>query len=364
MEGKEKKGNKRENLKMVQKSFAGTIFAAACCNALLPVPADSFLLSPLSPISKPSALTRMDRANSHFGLRLRGGECTPPPAHAVTSMQTHAGCGNEALGSKLFAVEGLIGAGKSTLLSKLREQEGVAIIPEPLEKWQETGIFEAFYKDMTRWSFTFQLAAFVSRVQAAEKALEFADSARRITSLIGERSWCADAYVFEPLLHRDGHISGCEHATYQDWWRWVEAKSPQMAGIIYLRARPETCLARIQKRQRQGEAGIPLVYLQGLFDQHEQWLIDKVTWYGRNNVPVLVLDADVEFESDMFVSEKMLQQILEFTADPHRCSTSASTFNSANCTPNPAHTSASACADSVRSPSSSKNERAKTDFRV
>jgi hypothetical protein len=32
---------------------------------------------------------------------------------------------------------------------------------------------------------------------------------------IGERSWCADAYVFEPLLHDDGHISALEHATYQ-----------------------------------------------------------------------------------------------------------------------------------------------------
>jgi len=193
-------------------------------------------------------------------------------------------------------------------------QQGVAIIPEPLEKWQETGIFEAFYKDMTRWSFTFQVAAFISRVQAAEEALKDKEA----HAVIGERSWCADAYVFEPLLHRDGHISKIEHATYQDWWRWVEKRSPKMSGIIYLRARADTCLERIQKRSREEEAGIPLAYLEGLFEQHEKWLIDKHTAYGAHHLPVLVLDADVEFEGDPVVSQRMLQQIREFTADPQK----------------------------------------------
>ena len=116
-------------------------------------------------------------------------------------------------------------------------QDGFAIIPEPLDKWEETGIFEAFYKDMPRWSFTFQLAAFVSRVQAAEDALAQAEAAGApAPRLIAERSWCADAYVFEPLLHRDGHVSDLEHTTYSEWWRWAEDKAPAISGIIYLRA--------------------------------------------------------------------------------------------------------------------------------
>jgi len=193
-------------------------------------------------------------------------------------------------------------------------KQGVTIIPEPLDKWQETGIFEAFYKDMTRWSFTFQVAAFVSRVQAAEEALK--DHSAQ--AVIGERSWCADAYVFEPLLHRDGHISQIEHATYQDWWRWVADRSPKMSGIIYLRARADTCLERIQKRSREAEAGIPLAYLEGLFEQHEKWLVDKCTAYGPHHLPVLVLDADVEFEGDPVVLQNMLQQITDFTADPQK----------------------------------------------
>jgi deoxyadenosine/deoxycytidine kinase len=52
----------------------------------------------------------------------------------------------------------------------------------------------------------------------------------------------ADAYVFERLLRKDGHINDVEHAAYQEWWEWLNHKAPATRGIIYLRARPETCL--------------------------------------------------------------------------------------------------------------------------
>jgi hypothetical protein len=62
---------------------------------------------------------------------------------------------------------------------------------------------------MNRWSYTFQTSAFVTRVKAVEDALSSNPSTR---DFIGERSWFADAYVFERLLHKDGHISQVEHA--------------------------------------------------------------------------------------------------------------------------------------------------------
>ena len=128
----------------VQAGLAGAILAAACCNALLPVRVDSFALSPPFPAgyqSRPSAnpgvanvarpsqvQSQNDFVNAHFGLRLRGGECTPPPSHAGISLQACAGGGDGVTvtgsdGPKLFAVEGLIGAGKSTLLAKLRGEK-------------------------------------------------------------------------------------------------------------------------------------------------------------------------------------------------------------------------------------------------
>jgi hypothetical protein len=183
----------------VEAGLTGALLAAACCQALLPVHVDSFsLAAPHIRTTPPEFLL----GGARFGLRLRGGERTPPPGRASASLQACAdGSGVPGAGSggpKLFAVEGLIGAGKSTLLAKLRSeqvspphvrvcsrasalalwarcagvawgkrrnaalasakrlhahprtallsypdtrraQQGMRIIPEPLEKWQETG---------------------------------------------------------------------------------------------------------------------------------------------------------------------------------------------------------------------------------
>ncbi|EKX35077.1 hypothetical protein GUITHDRAFT_57327, partial [Guillardia theta CCMP2712] len=198
--------------------------------------------------------------------------------------------------SRFFSFEGIIGAGKSTLLRKLQEN-GVVVIPEPLQAWQDNGIFEAFYKDMSRWSFTFQIAAFTTRVKSVEEAISSTSSSSS-PWMVGERSWFADSYVFEPLLHRDGHLNNMEHDSYKLWWQWAEQRAPRTSGIIYLRASPRTCLKRIQKRSRAEEADIPLGYLEGLFEKHEDWLMHRKTPYGRHDIPVLVLNADVEFESN------------------------------------------------------------------
>ena len=44
-------------------------------------------------------------------------------------------------------------------------------------------------------------------------------------------------------------------------------------GFIYLRATPETCLHRLQKRARGEELDIDIKYLLLLHEKHEQWLM-------------------------------------------------------------------------------------------
>ena len=109
-----------------------SLLAAACCQALLPVRVDSFSLAPPRPrpgtaSGGPCALTADLMGRARFGLRLRGGERTPPPGHAGASMRACAGGDGAAAADsnrpQLFAVEGLIGAGKSTLLAKLRSEQ-------------------------------------------------------------------------------------------------------------------------------------------------------------------------------------------------------------------------------------------------
>ena len=71
-----------------------------------------------------------------------------------------------------FALDGSIGAGKSTLIEQLKtnmlniNQLPVVYLPEPVELWQslrngvfDDNIIEKFYKDQSKYSFTFQVMA-------------------------------------------------------------------------------------------------------------------------------------------------------------------------------------------------------------
>ncbi len=59
--------------------------------------------------------------------------------------------------------------------------------------------------------------------------------------------------------------------------------------LVYLRARPETCLERIKTRNRPEEQSITLDYLNQLHERHEEWL---TTQNDRLTTPVLIVDAD------------------------------------------------------------------------
>jgi deoxyadenosine/deoxycytidine kinase len=67
--------------------------------------------------------------------------------------------------------------------------------------------------------------------------------------------------------------------------------TPTVNGHIYIKTSVETCLERISRRAREGEIGISKSYLQGLEEEHEEWL------QGQENV--LVIDGEVDFKTNM-----------------------------------------------------------------
>ena len=219
---------------------------------------------------------------------------------------------------RYFIVEGNIGAGKSTLLRILKEQLNVPIIFEPVEKWQTIegtteNLLEKFYSDTQRWAYTFQSYAFITRVLALEDALK---TTPYQTSVL-ERSVFSDRYCFARNCYEQGNMNALEWKLYQEWFVWlVNNVMTKPAGFIYLKADPKKCYERLCKRGRSEESPVALDYLQQLHNKHEKWLIEKdnIADYLQD-LPVLVLDCNQEFESDVAVQRNHIKYIRQFIHD-------------------------------------------------
>ncbi len=215
---------------------------------------------------------------------------------------------------KIFIVEGNIGAGKSTFLRLIKEKLSVQVVFEPLSRWQNVGnggnLLEKFYQDTSRWGYTFQTYAFITRImEQQEQALE-----NPFRAQVLERSVYSDRYCFAKNCFEMGTISKLEWDLYQQWFEWlVDNYSQKPDGFIYLRTSPEVCYERLKKRAREEESIIAFNYLKLLNDKHEDWLINKkeIAEY-LVQTPVLSLDCDNDFESSSEELEKHIQKIQEF----------------------------------------------------
>jgi deoxyadenosine/deoxycytidine kinase len=184
----------------------------------------------------------------------------------------------------IVSIEGNIGTGKSTLLSKLRpalasrltDDSLILFLEEPVNMWEkfrdETGqtILEKFYKDQRRYAFTFQVMAYISRLSLLKNAIAQNPTCEII---IIERSLCADKNIFMDMLHDDGIVEDIEYNIYAEWYREF-IDEYRMDAVVYLDSSPETCHRRISKRNRQGEDGIPLAYLEKCAKYHTDWLVN------------------------------------------------------------------------------------------
>jgi deoxyadenosine/deoxycytidine kinase len=213
-----------------------------------------------------------------------------------------------------FIVEGNIGAGKSTFVSLVKNYLDVHLVHEPHHEWQAVGgkhnILQAFYEDTPRWAYTFQSYAFVTRVRNQQ------EHARVYPHMIHvlERSVWSDRYCFAQNCHEMGLMSDLEWRLYQEWFTWLMnnyVALPQ--GFIYLQTDPEICYQRITKRDRVEEASVELAYLRALHQKHERWLMEKDGIEDAlKNIPVLVLNVNRDFESDMQVQRECMQRVAEF----------------------------------------------------
>lgn len=215
---------------------------------------------------------------------------------------------------KLFIVEGNIGAGKSTFLSLIAAHLPVQIVYEPHKKWQEVNsgenLLDAFYKDTKRWAYTFQSYAFLTRILEQQEQSKHNSYGVQVL----ERSVYSDRYCFAKNCFEMGTMSALEWELYKEWFEWLVTKYvPVPTGFIYLQTDPNICYGRLSKRGRSEEAAVPFLYLSLLHEKHEAWLIDKkeIAPYLQN-IPVLVLDCNPEFESDSQQAREHMEKIASF----------------------------------------------------
>jgi deoxyguanosine kinase len=179
----------------------------------------------------------------------------------------------------MISLDGNIGAGKSTLLDALKTMlPEVTVVQEPVADWvtlrNQTGenLLEMFYRDTSRWSYTFQNCALLTRLLHTDEVLKnWKPDEGKLPIVITERSVLTDRYVFAEMLHKEGKLDDLEWALYLRWFTHFAQNLP-VKGIIHLTTSASTSKERIQQRGRSGEERIPMEYLETLHAQHNHWI--------------------------------------------------------------------------------------------
>jgi len=178
----------------------------------------------------------------------------------------------------IFSVEGNIGAGKTTFVERLqREWPEATVVLEPVGTWMSVkdkagkSLLDYFYEDKTRWSYTFQTCAFLTRMMDTERVLRSLEPSSDDVIVITERSVLTDRHVFADMLVKGGSMTELEHDLYLRWYDRYASGLP-IRGIVHLETNPTVSLARIGVRGREAETGIELGYLEALESQHRTWL--------------------------------------------------------------------------------------------
>jgi deoxyguanosine kinase len=216
---------------------------------------------------------------------------------------------------KIVSIEGNIGSGKSTLLENIRKYYGdcsnVIFLREPVDDWEKikdsegNTMLKKFYADQEKYSFAFQMMAYISRLKILR------DTVKEITSkkdnekyiIITERSLYTDKHVFAKMLYDQGKI---ENVCYEIYLTWFDefAKDFPINYSVYVNTDPTKCYNRIHKRARDGEEVIPLDYLNDCHKYHEEFLNASNTIKHK-----LILDGNVDIYKNETIMNKWLERI-------------------------------------------------------
>ena len=154
--------------------------------------------------------------------------------------------------------------------------------------------------------------------------------------LFYERSWHSDRDIFAKNCYENGAMTETEWNVYQECSDYlvkvISSDSYKLDGLVYLRASPEVCYQRMQKRARPEEECVSLEYLTSLHEKHERIFYEKQTYGGKylENTPMLIIDCNEEFLSSPVKHTEILRKIENFLRYKVSCDGNDSGISSLN----------------------------------
>ncbi len=220
----------------------------------------------------------------------------------------------------IISFDGNIGSGKSSIVcyfernfqnfckDKKNKELKICFLDEPVNQWESIidfsdgqNIIQKFYSNNKKYSFQFQIMAYISRLSLFRKALK-----ENYDVIFTERSMFTDKNVFAQMLYDSRKMSNTEFIIYTKWFdEFVDIFNT--IKTVYIRTAPEICERRVLKRARPGE-NIPLSYLKDCHYYHDIWLNSPEQIESGN---ILVIDGNEETNTSLFVKNKYYDELME-----------------------------------------------------
>ena len=215
----------------------------------------------------------------------------------------------------IVSIDGNIGSGKSTIVRYLKSnfkeyirmetgsELNICILEEPVDIWNEIvdkkdgkNIIEKYYEDQEKYSFAFQMMAYISRLSQIKEAID----KNCYDIIITERSIFTDKYIFAKMLYDDNKINDIEYSIYLKWFNTFNNVLDNIK-IVYIKTTPEVSNKRVIKRQRSGE-NISLDYLKKCHNYHEALL--------KEDYNMVIINGNIEADPKISIDDLYYNMIM------------------------------------------------------
>jgi deoxyadenosine/deoxycytidine kinase len=160
-------------------------------------------------------------------------------------------------------------SGKSTASREIAKRLNMRLLEEPVDE----ELLELFYNDSDRWAFPFQMEMLHRRWALQMSAASETLIRSGYKGAILDRCILGDL-VFARAMYESGKMHKKEWEIYLSAVENMHLVLFPPTLLVYLNARPETCLQRIQQRNRPQEKDITLEYLQLIHAGYQRLLQD------------------------------------------------------------------------------------------